>query len=95
MINEIKTLRNKQINDFMSGFENLKEVTVDEIEEGLKNILTETPGIEFEYGVDYQLNEDTGEEDRFKELKKIHILYTYMESDSDIPKIGKISYVVA
>lgn len=93
-MNEVKLLRNKQINDFMSTFDDLKNVNVKEIEEGLKEILIETPGIDFEYGVDYKLNESTGEEDKIHELKKIHILYTYIEDNSVIPKIGKISYVV-
>ena len=94
-MNEVKALRNKQINDFMAGFEDLNNITVDEIEEGLKQILNETPGIEFEYGVDYQLNEATGDEERIQGLKKIHILYTYIDdADEDKPKIGKISYVV-
>ena len=93
-MNEIKMLRNKQINDFMSSFMDLKDVSVRDIEEGLKNILIETPGVEFEYGVEYQINEDTGGEDRIQELKKIHIFYTYIEEDANIPKIGKMSYVV-
>jgi hypothetical protein len=78
----------------MSSFIDLKDVTVKEIEEGLKNILQETPGVEFEYGVDYQLNEATGDEDRIEGLKKINIFYTYIDEDANIPKIGKISYVV-
>ena len=93
-MNEITLLRNKQINDFMAGFMDLKDVTVKEIEEGLKRILVETPGVEFEYGVEYQLNEASGEEDRIQELKKIHIFYTYIDEDIALPKIGKISYVV-
>jgi hypothetical protein len=93
-MNEIKALRTQQINDFMASFDNLKDVDVKQIEEGLKQILVETPGIQFEYGIDYELNESTGDEDRIESLKKIHILYTYMDNDSLTPKIGKISYVV-
>ena len=93
-MNEITLLRNQQINNFMAGFMDLNTVTVKEIEEGLRNILQETPGVEFEYGVDYQLNEGTGEEDRIQGLKKINIFYTYIYEDVNIPKIGKISYVV-
>ena len=92
-MNEIKALRTQQINDFMSTFDDLRNVDVKQIEEGLKEILIETPGIQFEYGVDFELNEDTGDEDRLESLKKIHILYTYMD-DNLTPKIGKISYVV-
>ena len=93
-MNEIKLLRNQQINNFMAGFEDLKNVTVKEIEEGLKTILIETPAVDFEYGVDFQLNEATGDEDRIQGLKKIHILYSYIDEDASLPKIGKISYVV-
>jgi hypothetical protein len=93
-MNEITLLRNKQINDFMAGFIDLNEVNVKEIQEGLKNIIGETPGVDFEYGVDFQLNEDTGDEDRLEELKKIHIYYTYIDENVNMPKIGKISYVV-
>ena len=53
-MNEIKALRNKQINDFMATFDNLKNVDTDEIIEGLRQILVETPAVDFEYGVDYQ-----------------------------------------
>ena len=91
-MNEVKLLRTKQINDFMAGFEDLKNVNTDEIEEGLKQILMETPAVDFEYGVDYQLNEATGDEDKIHGLKKIHILYSYVEDD--MPKIGKMSYIV-
>lgn len=91
---EVKLLRTQQINNFMAGFTDLKEVNVDEIEDGLQKILNEKPGVEFEYGVDYQLNEATGDEDRIQGLKKINIFYTYIDEDVNQPKIGKISYVV-
>ena len=94
MNEEVKLLRTQQINNFMAGFTNLKDVDVTEIEEGLQKILIEKPGVEFEYGVDYQLNEATGDEDRIQELKKINIFYTYIDEDINRPKIGKISYVV-
>jgi hypothetical protein len=93
-MDEIKVLRTKQINDFMSQFDDLNNVDVDVLEEGLKNILKETPGIDFEYGVDFKLNEATGEDERLNTLKKINILYTYIDEDVNKPKIGKISYVV-
>lgn len=93
-MNEIKALRTQQINDFMASFDDLRNVDTKQIEEGLKEILIETPGIQFEYGVDFELNESTGDEDRIQNLKKIHILYTYMDNDTLTPKIGKISYVV-
>ncbi len=93
-MDEVKLLRNQQINNFMASFDDLNNVTVDEIKEGLKNILQETPAVDFEYGVDYQLNEATGDEDRIQGLKKIHILYSYFDDDEMKPKIGRMSYVV-
>jgi len=93
-MDEIKALRTKQINDFMSQFDDLNNVDVDVLEEGLREILQEKPGVDFEYGVDFKLNESTGEKDRSNILKKINILYTYIDEDINKPKIGKISYVV-
>jgi len=93
-MNEITLLRNQQINNFMSEFTNLKDVDVKDIQEGLRKILGETPGVDFEYGVDFQLNEATGDEDRLEELKKIHIFYTYFDIEDNLPKVSKISYVV-
>lgn len=90
---EIKELRTKQINDFMSQFDNLRETDTEIIIDGLKTILGEEPGIDFEYGVDYQINEDTGEEERRKDLSKIHIYYTYMNEENKF-RASKISYIV-
>ena len=90
---EVKELRTKQINDFMSQFDNLKETDTDMIGEGLKNILGESPGIDFEYGVDVVMNESSGEEERIKDIKKIHIFYTYMDEEDDL-RVSKISYIV-
>ena len=92
-MNDIVQLRTQQINDFISSFEDLNDVDVKQIEEGLSDILKEKPAVDFEYGVDYVLNESTGEEDRKHELKKIHILYSYI-GDDNTPKIGKMSYIV-
>ena len=92
-MNEIVQLRTQQINDFISSFDDLNDVDVKQLEEGLSVILKERPAVDFEYGVDYVLNESTGEEDRKHELKKIHILYSYVGDDGN-PKIGKMSYIV-
>jgi len=90
---EVKELRTKQINDFMSQFESLKETDTDMINDGLKDILGEQPGIDFEYGADEILNEDTGETERVKDIKKIHIYYTYQDEENDL-RVSKISYIV-
>jgi len=90
---EVKELRTKQINDFMSQFDSLKETDTDMINDGLKDILGEQPGIDFEYGADEILNEDTGETERVKDIKKIHIYYTYQDEENDL-RVSKISYIV-
>jgi len=90
---EVKELRTKQINDFMSQFDSLNETDTEVISEGLQSILGETPGIDFEYGADKVLNEASGEEETKRELKKIHIFYTYQDEESDL-RVSKISYIV-
>ena len=90
---EVKELRTKQINDFMSQFEDLKETDTGMISEGLHDILGELPGIDFEYGVDMIMNESSGEEEKIKDIKKIHIFYTYTDEEDDL-RVSKISYIV-
>jgi len=90
---EVKELRTKQINDFMSQYDNLKETDTEMISEGLHGILGELPGIDFEYGVDEILNEDTGKSEKVKDIKKIHIYYTYTDEEDDL-RVSKISYLV-
>jgi len=91
---EVKELRTRQINDFMSQFNNLNETDTEIISDGLRNILGgESPGIDFEYGADTLINEDTGDEEIKRGLKKIHIYYTYTDEESDL-RVSKISYIV-
>jgi hypothetical protein len=90
---EVKELRTKQINDFMSQFDSLKETDTTMISDGLKDILGEQPGIDFEYGADEIINEDTGETEVIKDIKKIHIYYTYTDEEEDL-RVSKISYIV-
>jgi hypothetical protein len=90
---EVKELRTKQINDFMSQFESLKETDTLMISDGLKQILGESPGIDFEYGADTIVNEDTGKDEIIRDIKKIHIYYTYTDEVNDL-RVSKISYIV-
>jgi hypothetical protein len=90
---EVKELRTKQINDFMSQFDSLKETDTDTISEGLRDVLGEQPGIDFEYGADEIINEDTGESEIIRDIKKIHIYYTYNDEEDDL-RVSKISYIV-
>lgn len=93
MTDDIKQLRTQQINNFISSIDNLKDITVSEIEEGLLEILSEKPGVEFVYDAEHILNEATHKDERIVELKKINILYSYFDSTGQ-PKIGKMSYIV-
>lgn len=90
---EVKELRTKQINDFMSQFESLKETDTVMISEGLKTILGEDPGIDFEYGAETILNEATGEKTVIRDIKMIHIYYTFTDEENDL-RVSKISYIV-
>jgi len=90
---EVKEIRTRQINDFMSQFEDLNSIDTQIIESGLKTMLGESPGIDFEYGVEHTLNETTGEDKRLKKLEKIHIYYSYID-DYDKVRVSKISYLV-
>ena len=90
---EVKALRTKQINDFMSQFMDLNEIDTEIIEEGLKNILGEVPGIDFEYHSEISLNEKTGLDERRKKLSKIHIFYSFIDDNNHIVA-SKVSYLV-
>lgn len=93
LASDVKALRTKQINDFMSQFMDLNEIDTETIEEGLRNILGEVPGIDFEYHAETSLNEKTGKDDRIKKLSKIHIYYTFIDDTNHIIA-SKVSYLV-
>ena len=82
LASEVKALRTKQINDFMSQFLDLNEIDTDTIEEGLRNLLGEVPGIDFEYHSEVSLNETTGKDERRKKLSKIHIYYSFIDDNN-------------
>lgn len=90
---EVVELRTKQINDFMSSFDSLNEVDTEVIMDGLQRILGEKPGVDFEYGADVMINEATKEKTVKRELKKIHVYYTYTDEEGDL-RVSKISYIV-
>ena len=89
----VREVRTAQINNFMSQFDNLNDVDVHVIEEGLRGILGEAPGVDFEYGVDISVNETSGKDERKKKLSKIHVYYSYVDID-DMVKASKVSYLV-
>jgi len=89
----VKQIRTQQINEFMSQFDDLNGIDTQIIEEGLRRIIGEVPAVDFEYGVEYPLNERTGEQERKKKLSKIHIYYSYIDENNDV-KASKVSYLV-
>lgn len=89
----VKELRTRQINDFMSQFLDLNDIDTSVIEEGLRTILGEVPGIDFEYDVETPLNETTGLVERKRKLTKIHIYYSFI-GDDNIVHASKVSYLV-
>lgn len=93
LASEVKNLRTKQINDFMSQFLDLNDIDTEIIEEGLRNLLGEAPGIDFEYESEVSLNETTGKDERRKKLSKIHIYYSFIDDNNQI-RASKVSYLV-
>ena len=92
-MNEIKNLKEKQINDFIYQIE-INNTSVSEIKQGLKNFLGEEPGIKFNYTQPISVNEKTGKKVRQeKELESIEIFYTYI-GDNDQPTFGSCKYII-
>lgn len=92
-MNEIKNLKEKQINDFVYEVE-LNNVSVSEIKQGLKQILGEEPGIKFNYSQETKVNETTGKKERGeKELESIEIYFTYV-GDNNKPTFGTCKYII-
>ena len=92
-MNEIKNLKEKQINDFIYDVE-LNNVSVSEIQQGLKNILGEEPGVKFNYAQETKMNETTGKKERGKsELESIEIYFTYV-GQNDKPRFGSCKYII-
>jgi hypothetical protein len=92
-MDEIKNLKEKQINDFVYEIE-LNDVSVSEIKMGLKRILKEEPGVKFNYVQPISVNERTGEKERKpQELESIEIYYTYI-GEGDQPTFGSCKYII-
>lgn len=100
MSDYIHDLKVQQVNTFISNFDNLEEVSVSEIKKGLKNILGEEPGVEFEYEVNRSLNENgdferdsLGRLKKDEKLKKIKVFFTYI-SETHEPKFDGLTFIV-
>jgi len=92
-MNEIKNLKEKQINDFIYDVE-LNNASVSEIKKGLKYILGEEPGVKFNYTQELKINETTGKKERQEsELESIEIYYTYI-GENDQQTFGTCKYII-
>ena len=92
-MNEIKNLKEKQINDFIYEID-LNNASVSEIKLGLKRFLGEEPGIKFNYTSPILINETTGEKERKdKELESIEIFYTFI-GDNNQTTFGSCKYII-
>lgn len=91
-MNEIKNLKEKQINDFIYEIE-LNNASVSEIKNGLKRILGEEPGVKFNYKRELSMNETTGKVERKEsELDSIEIYYTFIGDDNQT-HFGTMKYI--
>jgi len=92
-MNEIKNLKEKQINDFVYDIE-LKGISVPDIKLGLKRILGEEPGVKFNYIQESTINETTGKTERGEsELESIEIYYTYID-DNNQTTFSSCKYII-
>lgn len=92
-MNEIKNLKEKQINDFIYDID-LNNASTSEIKNGLKYILGEEPGVKFNYSQEMTVNETTGEKERGdSELESIEIYFTYIGDDNK-PTFGTCKYII-
>lgn len=92
-MDEIKNLKEKQINDFIYEVE-LNNASVSEIKQGLKYILGEEPGVQFNYTQETKINETTGEKERSEsELESIEIYFTYI-GENDQSRFGTCKYII-
>jgi len=83
-MNELKKLKEKQINDFIYQVE-LSDVSATEIKNGLKNLLGEEPAVKFNYKSEKKMNETTGKAERTpQELDSIEVYYSYIGDDNNL-----------
>jgi hypothetical protein len=96
-MNDIKQIKEKQINDFISNslnFENPGEISVSEIKNGLKNILGEEPAVSFNYTKDTMISEDGNTKKRIEKLESVKVIYTYQDSNLNIFMPGEVIFYV-
>ena len=92
-MNEIKNLKEKQINDFIYQMD-LQNASSSEIKSGLKRILGEEPAVKFTYKSEKKMNEKTGEVERTPQaLESVEVYYSYIGDDNQY-HAGTCRYIV-
>lgn len=92
---DIRVLKEKLINDYISSNLNLKFATTKDIKMGLRHILDEEPAVKFVYKENMKINETTGKVERLpNELESIEIYYTYLDSNN-IPHASHMKYIIS
>jgi hypothetical protein len=93
-MDDIKIVKEKQINDYIYSNINLTHTGTNDIKHGLKSILGEEPAVKFNYKQNMKINETTGKVERLpNELESVEIYYTYIGSDN-APHAGHMKYIV-
>lgn len=83
-MNEIKQMKEKQINDYISQSLLSEEmINIDKMKNDLSTFLGEKPGIELEYKTEQLIVEDGKKPIRKEKLESIHIYYTYEGNDGN------------
>jgi len=91
-MDEIKKLKEKQINDYISNILlNEETIDIDNMKSELGVILGEMPGIDLEYKTEHLLVEDGKKSIRKEKLESVNIYYTY--DDGDKLKFGTLTYL--
>lgn len=93
-MDDIKMFKEKIINDYIYNNINLTHAGINEIKNGLKNIIGEEPAVKFNYKENMKINETTGKVERLQnELESIDIYYTYIGSDN-MQHASHMKYIV-
>jgi len=91
-MNELKNLKEKQINDYISNIMLSEEtIDIDKIKTDLGRILGEKPGIDLEYKTDTLIVEDGKKTIRKEKLESVKIYYSY--EDNNELKFGTLTYL--
>lgn len=91
-MNDLKTLKEKQINDYISNvLLNEDSIDVDNMKTDLGIILGEKPGIYLEYKTEQLIMEDGKKTIRKDKLESVSIYYTY--DDNGTLKFGTLTYL--